>query len=120
MTQITKMGIIQLMKDTNVYEPPRKKKLQSSHEHEKILTAYLKRIDILSSRLELVAEAYEDNFVKLSNLTKHSRDHLKAVIIDELLNAESYRLRVALRIRPKDPKQEKGVVGSGGPTKRKN
>ena len=115
---ITKEAIIKLMHDTKVYAKPQKRELQSVHEYEKQLKAYIKRIDNLASRLELVAEAYEENFLKILSSKKHDREHLKLVIIDELLNAESYRIRVALRIRPKDPKQEKGVVGSGGPNKK--
>jgi len=113
---ITKDLVIKLMQDTKVYDLPRKRKLQSVNEHEKLVKAYIKRVDTLAERLELVAEAYEDNFEKISSSKKYSREHLKLVIIDELLNTESYRIRVALRIRPKDPKHEKGIVGSGGPT----
>ncbi|OPX89037.1 MAG: hypothetical protein A4E53_01645 [Pelotomaculum sp. PtaB.Bin104] len=116
---ITKDSVIKLMHDIKVYDPPIKKDHQSVHAYEKSLKAYIKRVDTLAERLELVAEAYEDNFKEILSSQKYSRGHLKLVIIDELLNAESYRIRVALRIRPKDPKQEKGIVGSGGPTIRR-
>jgi hypothetical protein len=101
---LKKDDVIRIMKENNVYAPPRKRRLESEKEYQKKVKMYCHRVDMLAEKLELISEAYEYNFQNIIDAEKESREHLKLVIIGELLDSESIKIREKLRIRAREAK----------------
>lgn len=110
-----KQNIIMIMHDMGVYHPPARKLTWSAKTHAKKVSEYVKMVDKYADRLELIAEIYDENFLRIRASVKGNREHIKLLIVEDILNYESIWLRKRLGIYPRtaDEKEKVGSASGG-------